>query len=219
MTPGQLQAMFKDFTKEARRLQEKYKDKISTIAGLETDVIREDSFDRIRRLKDEYQLDYVVGSVHHIDGIPIDASLELFEKAEDVAGGTEDVMCRYFDQQYSLLQEVKADIIGHFDLIRLHRPEFEITDLIWKKVTRNIDLGISYGALFEINTGGASPYKKLMHPYPHPKILEVSDIILLQSNLYKQPLLNSHPPLGGQESKSRRGTTISNSQGWPLNRG
>lgn len=184
MTPDELQAMFKDFVKEARRLQEKYKEKISVIAGLETEVIREDNFDRIRRLKDEYQLDYIVGSIHHVDGIPIDVSLELFEKAEDLAGGTEDVMCRYFDHQYQLLQEVKPDIIGHFDLIRLHRPEFEITDLIWKKVTRNIDLGISYGALFEINTGGASPYKNLMYPYPHQKILEVSDIILFQSNSY-----------------------------------
>ena len=165
--------MFEGFVKEAKLLQEKYKAKVSLIVGMETDVIREDSFEIIRRLKKEFQLDYIVGSVHHIDGIPIDCSLEQFEEAERLVGGTEKVICKYFDDQLKLLQEVKPEVIGHFDLIRLHRPEFEITDLIWEKVVRNINFGISYGALFEINTSGASPNKKLQFPYPHRKILKV----------------------------------------------
>ena len=181
MTPSDLQRMFEDFVREARCLQEKYKNKISLIVGLETDVIREESFDRIRRLKEELQLDYIVGSVHHVDGIPIDVSLELFEKAEKSAGGREEVMCRYFDHQYQLLEQVKPDIIGHFDLIRLYRPEFKSTDLIWKKIVRNIDFGISYGALFEINTSGASPCRSLNYPYPHRKVLEVGCVCVLLS--------------------------------------
>ena len=179
MTPADLQVMIEDFVREARCLQEKYEDKISLIVGLETDVIREESFDRIRRLKEELQLDYIVGSVHHVDGIPIDVSLELFEKAEKLAGGTEEVMCRYFDHQYQLLEQVEPDIIGHFDLIRLYRPEFEITDLMWRKIVRNIDFGISYGALFEINTSAASPYRNLEYPYPHRKVLEVNCICVV----------------------------------------
>lgn len=173
MTPTDLQDMFADFVKEARRLQEKYKDKICLIVGLETEVIREDSFDRIRKLKKDHKLDYIVGSVHHVDGIPIDFSCELFEKAEKHAGGTEEVMCRYFDLQYQLIRELKPEVIGHFDVIRIYRAEFEITDLIWEKIVRNIELGISYGALFEINTSGASPRKNLKYPYPHPRILQV----------------------------------------------
>jgi len=172
MTPADLQIMFEDFVKEARRLQEKYKDKISLIIGLETEVIRGDSFDRVRRLKEDLQLDYIVGSVHHVDGVPTDFSLKLFEKAEKLAGGTEKVMFRYYDHQYQLLQELKPEVIGHFDLIRLYRPDFEITDGIWEKIVRNIDFGISYGALFEINTGGASPRKNLKYPYPHRRVLE-----------------------------------------------
>lgn len=172
VSPTDLQVMFEGFVKEAKFLQEKYKAKVSLIVGMETDVIREDSFEIIRRLKKEFQLDYIVGSVHHIDGIPIDCSLEQFEEAERLVGGTEKVICQYFDDQLKLLQEVKPEVIGHFDLIRLHRPEFEMTDLIWKKIVRNINFGISYGALFEINTSGASPNKKLQFPYPHRKILK-----------------------------------------------
>lgn len=178
MSPADLQKMFEDFVKEARHLQEKYKDKICLIVGLETDVIREDSFDRIRKLKKDLKLDYIVGSVHHVDGIPTDFSRELFEKAENQAGGTEEVMCRYFDLQYKLMEELKPEVIGHFDVIRLYRADFEITDLIWEKIVRNIDLGISYGALFEINTSGASPRKKLKYPYPHKQILQVGTSLI-----------------------------------------
>jgi len=173
MTPADLQNMFEDFVKEARHLQEKYKDKICLIVGLETEVIREDSFERIRKLRKDLKLDYMVGSVHHVDGIPTDFSRELFEKAENQAGGTEQVMCRYFDLQYQLMKELKPEVIGHFDVIRLYRADFEFTDLIWEKIVRNIDFGISYGALFEINTGGASPRKNLKYPYPHTRILQV----------------------------------------------
>lgn len=173
LTPTDLQNTFEDFVKEARRLQEKYKDKICLIVGLETDVIREDSFDRIRKLKKDLELDYIVGSVHHVDGIPTDFSRELFEKAETLAGGTEKVMCRYYDLQYQLIKELQPEIIGHFDVIRIYRADFQMTDLIWEKIVRNIELGISYGALFEINTAGASPRKNLKYPYPHTQILKV----------------------------------------------
>lgn len=178
MEPSELCCIFEDFVKEARRLQDKYKDKISLIVGFETDVIRKDCFERIKTLKKDLELDYIVGSIHHVDGIPTDISLELYEKAEKLAGGTELLMCRYYDQQYQLLQEVKPEVIGHFDLIRLYRPDFEFTDIIWRKIVRNVDFGISYGALFEINTSGASPSKKLKNPHPHKRVLEVSEIQL-----------------------------------------
>ena len=173
MTTADLQKMFQDFVQEARRLQEKYKDMICLIVGLETEVIREDSFDRIRKLKKDLKLDYMVGSVHHVDGIPTDCSRELFAKAENQTGGTEQVMCRYFDLQYKLMEELKPEVIGHFDVIRLYRADFEITDLIWEKIVRTIDFGISYGASFVINTSGASPRKNLKYPYPHTRILQV----------------------------------------------
>lgn len=173
LTPADLQNIFEDFVKEARRLQAKYKDKIHLIIGFETEVIREESFDQIRTLKKQHELDYIVGSVHHVDGIPIDFSDELFDKAEKLAGGTEEVMLKYFDHQYQLIKKLKPEVIGHFDVIRKYRPEVEFTDILWEKIVRNVQLGISYGALFEINCSGASPTKNLKCPYPHPRIIEL----------------------------------------------
>ena len=165
--------MFDDFVKQARHLQEKYSKHICLLVGMETDVIRDDSFDKIRELRERLKLDYLVGSVHHVDGVPTDFSHELFNKAEALAGGTEGVMCKYFDHQYELMRAIKPEVIGHFDVIRLYRPDFEFSESIWKKIVRNLNYGISYGALFEINTSGASPRKSLKVPYPSARILEV----------------------------------------------
>lgn len=165
--------MFGCFVTEAKRLQEKYKDKICLLVGLETEYIRKSELSDIQKLRDQYSLDYVVGSVHHVDGIPTDFSYELYEKAEETLGGTEKIFCKYFDQQYDLMTEVKPEVIGHFDLIWLYRHKFIATDIILEKIERNIDYAISYGAIFEINTAGASLRKKLGHPYPQRWILKV----------------------------------------------
>ena len=164
--------MFEDYIKESRRLQEKYKDKIQLLVGMETEYIREDSIDIIKMLEQKYSLDYLVGSVHHVNGIPIDFSLELYKKAENTLGGTEEVICRYYDHQYEIMQGLKPEVIGHFDVIRLYTAEFELTDLVWERVVRNINYAISYGALFEVSTAGVSE-RKGKHPYPARRILQV----------------------------------------------
>lgn len=173
LSPFGLQTMFDCFVAEARRLQEKYKDNICLLVGLETEYIRKSDLNNIKKLRNQYALDYIVGSLHHVDGIPTDFSLKLYEQAEEVLGGTEATFCKYFDQQYDLMTELKPEIIGHFDLIWLYRHNFIATDAILEKIERNIDFAISYGAIFEINTAGASLRKKLGHPYPQKWILQV----------------------------------------------
>lgn len=63
------------------------------------------------------------------------------------------------------MEEFKLEVIGYFDVIRFYRVDFEITDLIWEKIVRNIDLGIFYGVLFEINISGVFLRKKLKYLY------------------------------------------------------
>ena len=173
LTPSDLQAMFDSYVAEARRLQEKYKDQICLLVGMETEYLRNSDLKNVKKLRKQYSLDYIVGSVHHVDGTPSDFSCELYEKIENSLGGTEATFCRYFDQQYSVMTELKPEIIGHFDVIWLYRHNFRATDVIVEKIERNIDFAISYGAIFEINTAGASERKKLGHPYPQGWILEV----------------------------------------------
>lgn len=63
------------------------------------------------------------------------------------------------------MEEFKLEVIGYFDVIRFYWVDFEITDLIWEKIVRNIDLGIFYGVLFEINISGVFLRKKLKYLY------------------------------------------------------
>lgn len=63
------------------------------------------------------------------------------------------------------MEEFKLEVIGYFDVIRFYWVDFEIMDLIWEKIVRNIDLGIFYGVLFEINISGVFLRKKLKYLY------------------------------------------------------
>lgn len=52
-------------------------------------------------LVQRHKLDYLVGSVHHVGGIPIDFSEEMYLRAAEKAGGLDHLFCNYFDQQYA----------------------------------------------------------------------------------------------------------------------
>jgi histidinol-phosphatase (PHP family) len=107
--------------------------------------------------------------LHHVDSIPIDYNEELFVKAETKHKGTEGLFLAYFNSQYVMMTTLKPTIIGHFDLIRIYRQDFELSEEVWTAIKRNIDFGISYGALFEFNSS-AIKYGYTT-PYPFPPIV------------------------------------------------
>lgn len=79
----------------------------------------------------------------------------------------------YFDAQYEVLQRFKPEIVGHLDLCRLYTPDLKFTDFqeVWKRIERNVEYAISYGALFEVNT--AAFRKKWKTAYPGPDVAQV----------------------------------------------
>ncbi|KZV93316.1 histidinol phosphate phosphatase H [Exidia glandulosa HHB12029] len=185
-----LDALYETFTafvKEARRLQHAYADKITLLVGLETENITPDDLDRLERLLvDVGGVDYVVGSVHHVNSIPIDFDEATFQLAlatasnlsDQPATSSKDAMWEqltldYLDAQYELMQRVKPQVIGHFDLCRLYNPSylFSISPTIWSKVERNVKYAISYGALFEANA--AAFRKGWKSAYPGPDVAKL----------------------------------------------
>ncbi|CAI2165641.1 16461_t:CDS:2 [Funneliformis geosporum] len=182
LQPSDLSKVFEEFVKEARRLQEKYKSQITLLVGLESETVTNSSTSEVLDLIKKYSLDYCVGSVHHVHETPIDFDLELFEIAlsKSSAGENkqnngniheENLFVAYFDSQYQMLQDINPMIIGHFDVIRIYRPNFILTDLIWEKVERNIDYVVNYGGLFEINSAGFKV--GLPDAYPQRDILQM----------------------------------------------
>ena len=115
--------------------------------------------------QEKYDLDYLVGSVHHVDGIPIDFSKDLYNKALSTKENSfEELAISYFDHQYKIMTDLEPKVIGHFDLIRMYKPEEVTSSRVIEYIERNIKYAISYGALFEINSRALK--KGLPFPYP-----------------------------------------------------
>lgn len=167
-------------------------------------------------------IDYLVGSVHHAGGIasssqseqaplaaagmPIDFDMATFDRAvghfrlpQDTEGDETSARLRlclsYFEAQYQMIDQLRPEVIGHFDLCRLFMPELVLLcpsggdagnteaestaetrglrEEVAQVIERNIRLAVSYGALFEINS--ASLRKSWDTPYPARDVLDVSE--------------------------------------------
>lgn len=73
MLPDDLHLIYTTFLETALSLREKYSGWIQLLIGLETDYIQEVDISRTQQLLQEHpEVDYIVGSVHHVNGVPID---------------------------------------------------------------------------------------------------------------------------------------------------
>lgn len=177
--------IFDSFVKEAQRLKTKYSNDIELLIGSEIEYIHPDYTAHVEMLKKNWQLDYVVGSLHHVGGIPIDYSPELYQHAlTTVAKGDYVTFYEtYYDEQWQMLKTVKPQVVGHFDLIRIFTPQDQpppclttalaatSSSSLWQKMERNIDWIISYGGLFEINSRAWK--KGLKDAYPQRDVIQV----------------------------------------------
>ncbi|KAF7975924.1 hypothetical protein HWV62_8192 [Athelia sp. TMB] len=186
-----LTQQFEDFLHEAHRLKTKYQSSITLLVGLETELITPSDLERLQELllKHGNRVEYLVGSVHHVNGVPIDFDIGTFDKALSslvVSDGNQDsdaarmeaLLSDYFDAQHDLMRRFKPEIIGHFDLCRLYHPELRFSDypLVWEKIVRNVHFAIEYGALFEANA--AAFRKGWQSAYPAGDIIQVFGTVI-----------------------------------------
>ncbi|KAJ3996160.1 Polymerase/histidinol phosphatase-like protein [Lentinula boryana] len=176
-----LHDQFNTFIHEAHRLKTQYASQVTLLVGLETDYITSIDLDQLEALLERHRgrIEYIVGSIHHVGGIPIDFDIDMFEKSLNKQSGRserermENFLCSYFDAQFQLLQRFHPEIIGHFDLCRLYHPEIQLSDYprSWELLKRNISYATEYGALFEVN---AAAFRKNWNtPYPAEDVLKI----------------------------------------------
>ncbi|KAF8463994.1 Polymerase/histidinol phosphatase-like protein [Kalaharituber pfeilii] len=168
--------MFADYYAAALHLRDQYAQNIHILVGFEIDYIRPSSVQLIQRLQQDYKFDLFVGSVHHVNSIPIDFDKKMYIEAQESCGGTEELLFQaYFDAQLEMLVQLEPPIVAHFDLIRLFSDNSDL-DLhlwphVWEKVERNVQYIVDYGGLFELNS--ASFRKGWNEPYPRRDICEL----------------------------------------------
>ncbi|NNG02074.1 MAG: histidinol-phosphatase [Desulfobacteraceae bacterium] len=156
---------FADYIRTGRALQKKYADRIRLFVGMETETCT-GARESIPELKARFRPDYLVGSLHHVNDIPFDLGPESYAHAARSEGGLDQLYCRYFDEQYEMLELHAPDVVGHFDIIRMFDPDyrrrFENGD-IRQRVRRNLETIRDLGAILDFNVrpllkGQSEPY-------------------------------------------------------------
>lgn len=165
------------YYQEASRLREKYASQIHILIGFEIEWIRPIiSRTLVEESLARFPFEFFIGSVHHMHTQPIDYDRPMYEKAREIAGGTDERLFEdYFDAQLDMLQQLRPLVVGHFDLIRLKSddPErsFTLWPGVWERVLRNLDFVAAYGGILELNS--AALRKGMREPYPKGEICRV----------------------------------------------
>jgi histidinol-phosphatase (PHP family) len=170
--PDGLQAVFHKYAQEAVRLRDAYRDRISLLAGFETERLPpRDWASRMRDIRASAPFDYIVGSVHDIDGMVIDVSPERTAAIAETLGGREAMQIRYFDALAELVATLKPEIVGHIDLIRkFDAPVADFVPSVMRAIESVLEAARDAGSVIDVNCGA---YRRGYGPvYPLPAILQ-----------------------------------------------
>lgn len=155
-----------------RQLQAEMADRIRIFAGMETEAFT-GYLPHVRHLVEKFSPDYLVGSVHHVADICFDYSPQTYEAAVRACGSVKDLYLAYFDRQFEMIDAVRPFVVGHFDLVRIHDPDYAARVLhpdIAAKIDRNLDLIKDLNLVMDLNLRPLA--KGEPEPYPTRSILE-----------------------------------------------
>ncbi len=163
-------------------LKQKYSGQISVYSGMEMDYIPGVS-ENFSKVKAEYKLDYLIGSVHLVKPENNDElwftdgpDYRTYDKGlnELFAGDIRKAVTTYFNQLNEMIETQHFDIIGHFDKIKMHnRDRFfkEAESWYMSLVKETLLLIQDRDIIVEINTRGI--YKQRSETtYPGIEILK-----------------------------------------------
>ncbi len=165
LTAAALQENFSHYIRKARHLKTKYAGQLPIFIGFETEAY-DNYVETTRQLVNAYQVDYIVGSVHHIDNMCFDFSKAMYQAVCKFSGGIDGVYKKYFDKQYELICKLQPAVVGHFDLVRIHDPDYEERlrkPAIRDRIERNLEKIKTLDLILDFNTrpfkkGGKEPY-------------------------------------------------------------
>jgi len=141
-----------DAVVEAKRLG--YRVKLGLEVDYEPELEEETS-----ELLSPYPWDYLIGSIHFLNGHGIDAEPSLVE-----AVGVVEAWRRYYETLGHAAASGLFDVLAHPDVVKMFGPEIEWD---WEAVASSLD-----GARLEVSSAGLhKPHGKL---YPNPELLSAA---------------------------------------------
>lgn len=143
------------------KAKENYKDKIEILLGYEVDYLKGHMDDKVLNSN----VDYLVGSVHFIDGWGFD-NPEFIGKYEHE--DIDEIWQKYFDAIEEMANSKLFDIVGHLDLIKVFKfmPKKSV-----ESIAKNALLAIKKADMtLEINVAGLR--KPVKEAYPSLTLLQ-----------------------------------------------
>jgi len=152
------------YVEKVLALKDKYKEDIVVRLGIEADY-QPDTVEELRSKLAEFPFDYVLGSVHIVDGFPIDDAPDYWEAIDQ--DRRNHISSTYWDRIKELADSRVFDIAGHLDLHKkfAYLPTIDLTD----KIDTALDSIAAAGMCLELNTSGW--HKPIKEQYPSEKIL------------------------------------------------
>lgn len=199
-----LQSKFRDFLVHSKEIKQAHSnEKPHIIIGTEIEAC---NFEHIKYAKDVLNdnkniIKFCVGSIHHINQIPIDIDQQNWNKAlKSFDNNIKNMLLSYFEAQYVMIKNLQPLVIGHFDLFKLFLPSdlevdpntgycnfdknndqklvslndvsyIDLWDDIKNLMIRNLKYIESYGGVIEINTSALR--KGLKEPYPSKQVVDL----------------------------------------------
>lgn len=167
-----------DFARYAQALPalaEEFADRLIVLKGFEIEVVPTRSYVQLmQEYRHRYEFEYMVGSVHYVDEISIDGSIEDFQRAMEAHGGLEALAVRYYQILAQMVTALRPEVVAHLDLIKLHGNQFGSLDapVIRHAVEEALEAVREASGIIEVNTAG---YRKgLGEPYPASWLVQMA---------------------------------------------
>ncbi len=168
-----LHRRFGQFCRHCRRLQRQSRS-LKILVAMESETCG-DYAGWVKRLKQEFTPDLVVGAVHHVGDIAFDYSRQEYQRAVETCGSLAKLYCRYFDLQYDMLAALEPEVVAHFDLIRIFDPDYRATlakPAVKKRWQRNLELVARLQLVLDYNVSALR--KGAPEPYPAAVIMQAA---------------------------------------------
>jgi histidinol-phosphatase (PHP family) len=169
---ARLASDFAAYAEASRRLVERFAGRLTVLRGFEAEVVPAGSWAaETVELRRRHGFEYVVGSVHHVDELPIDGRPEQLAQAIAGRGSLEAVAVAYYEALAAMVEALAPEVVGHFDLVRKLAAPFGSVDTpaARRAAERALEAVAAAGSILDVNTAGLRT--GLGHPYPAPWIV------------------------------------------------
>ena len=147
---------FRDYEDDVKQMRRRFPGLIIRL-GIEVDLYPgfESDLDKLRQ---EYEIDYVIGSVHFIQG----ESIYFPDRAKFSSIDVDESVQSYFKQIQYGVQSGLIDVVGHLDLIKWAFPS--ATEVIRDIGVETLAVIRKEDKVLELNTSGLRKSHKEMYP-------------------------------------------------------